>query len=63
MMFGLALALFTTVTFFTKEKIVDLGVLEVVQKHPHNINWSPFAGLAVMVFGAFLILMARRKNF
>ncbi|MDD3323265.1 MAG: hypothetical protein PHS59_17665 [Paludibacter sp.] len=62
MIVGLALTIFTAVTFFTKEKIVDLGVLEVTHNQPHNLNWSPFVGMAVMVFGAFLILMARKNK-
>jgi len=62
MIIGLSLTIFTAFTFFTKEKVVDLGVIEVTRNAPHYINWSPFIGLAVMVIGAFLVLRARKKN-
>ena len=62
MLIGLGLTVFTAFTFFTKEKVVDLGVVEVTLNTPHYINWSPFIGLAVMVIGAFLVLRARKNN-
>lgn len=62
MLIGLGLTVFTAFTFFTKEKIVDLGVVEITHDAPHYINWSPFIGLAVMVVGAFLVLRAKRNN-
>jgi len=62
MLIGLSLTFFTAFTFFTKEKIVNLGVVEVTHNAPHYINWSPFIGLAVMVIGAFLVLRVRKNN-
>jgi hypothetical protein len=62
MLIGLGLTVFTAFTFFTKEKVVDLGVVEVTRNAPHYINWSPFIGMAVMVIGAFLVLRARKNS-
>lgn len=62
MLFGLGITIFTAVTLFTKEKVVDLGVIEITRDQPHYINWSPFFGLAIMVIGGFLILQARKKQ-
>jgi len=39
---GLALTIFTTVTFFTREKIVDMGDIQISANKRHNLNWSPF---------------------
>jgi uncharacterized membrane protein YidH (DUF202 family) len=61
MLIGIGLTIFTAVTFFTKEKVVDLGIIEVTRNQPHYLNWSPFIGLAIMVIGAFVILQARKK--
>lgn len=61
MLIGLGLTIFTAFTFFTREKVVDLGVIEVSQNQPHYLSWSPFIGLAVMVLGGFLVLQARKK--
>lgn len=61
MLIGLGLTIFTTITFFTREKVVDLGVVEITKNQPHNLNWSPFVGIAVLVIGAFLIILSRKK--
>lgn len=62
MIIGLGMTIFTAVTFFTREKVVDLGVLEVTRNEPHYLNWSPFIGMGIMVVGGFLILQARKKH-
>lgn len=62
MLIGLGLTIFNAITFFTREKVVDLGVVEITQNQPHNLNWSPFIGIAVMVIGAFIILWGRKKS-
>jgi uncharacterized membrane protein YidH (DUF202 family) len=58
---GLALTIFTTVTYFTKEKVVDLGEIEITANKRHNLNWSPLIGIAVMVVGGVLILVPSKK--
>ncbi|MBN2882195.1 MAG: hypothetical protein JXN10_01595 [Clostridia bacterium] len=58
---GLALTIFTTVTFFTKEKVVDIGEIEITANKRHNFNWSPFIGLGVMAVGGVLMLVPFKK--
>ena len=59
---GLALTIFTTATFFTKENIVEIGALKITNDEPHTMNWSPFAGLAVMGIGGVLLWQAAKKQ-
>ncbi len=58
---GLALTIFTTVTFFTREKIVDMGEIQISANKRHNVNWSPFIGLAVMAVGGVLMLVPSKR--
>lgn len=58
---GLVLTIFTTVTFFTKEKIVDVGEIQISANKRHNLNWSPFIGLAVMAVGGVMMLVPFKK--
>jgi len=62
MIIGLGMTIFNAITFITRQKVVDLGVMEVTRNQPHYVNWSPFIGLSIMVIGAFLILRARKKQ-
>lgn len=51
---GLALTIFTTVTFFTKEEIVKIGGIEISKQKPTRFEWSPITGIAIMGIGGIL---------
>jgi hypothetical protein len=59
---GLVLTLFTAVTIFTREKVVDIGALEITANKPHHLNWSPLIGIAVMGVGGVVLLMSSKKS-
>jgi hypothetical protein len=59
---GIALTLFTTFKFFTKEKVVDLGKVEITTEKPHEINWSPLLGIAVIAIGGILFVASFKKS-
>jgi hypothetical protein len=59
---GLGLTIFTAFTFFTKEKVVDIGKIEISRDKPHNLNWSPLIGIAVMGIGGVLIWQSYKKK-
>jgi len=59
---GLLLTIFTTVTIFTREKVVDLGKVEITRNKPTRLNWSPVIGIIVMGVGGVVLLQATKKN-
>ena len=61
MIAGLGLTVFTAFSYFTREKVLEIGTIELTRSQPHYLNWSPFIGIAVMVIGAFIVLQARKK--
>lgn len=58
---GLILTLVTGVKFFTKEKVIDLGKIEVSADKPHNVIWSPYLGIGIMVVGGIIFIASRRR--
>jgi divalent metal cation (Fe/Co/Zn/Cd) transporter len=58
---GLALTIFTAITFFTREKVVDIGSLKITADKPHHLSWSPLIGVAVMGVGGVVILISSKK--
>ena len=58
---GLALTIFTAITFFTREKVVDIGSLKITANKPHHLSWSPLIGIAVMVAGGVVVVMSPKK--
>jgi hypothetical protein len=59
---GLTLTIVTTFKFFTKEKVVDLGSVEITTEKPHVINWSPLVGVAAMGIGGVILWQASKKQ-
>jgi hypothetical protein len=59
---GFVLTVFGAFTFFTKEKVVDLGAVEITRDKPHHLNWSPLVGIAVMGIGGVLLWMPSKNK-
>ena len=58
---GIIITLFTGLKLVTKEKVIDIGDLEVTHKKKQNIAWSPEVGIALMVVGG-VVLFVRPKT-
>lgn len=59
---GLVMTVFTSFQFFTKEKVVDIGAVEISRDKPHNVTWSPLIGIGVMALGGGLLLLKTSKK-
>jgi hypothetical protein len=59
---GIILTVFTTFKFFTHEKVVDLGNLEISRDKPNTLNWSPILGIAILGAGVILYYMGVQKK-
>jgi hypothetical protein len=59
---GLLMTVYTGFTYVTKEKVVDLGKLEITRDDQHSINWQPYVGIGVMVVGGALLVLGRKKS-
>jgi hypothetical protein len=61
MIAGLGMTIYTAFSYFTREKVFQIGTVDVYRNQPHTLSWTPFVGLAIMVVGAFLVLQTRKK--
>jgi hypothetical protein len=59
---GLLITIVTGVSFATREKVLDIGKLEVNANVNHTFSWSPMMGVVVMAIGAAVYLLAPKKN-
>lgn len=57
---GILMMAYTGFNFVTKEKVVDLGPIEISQKNNHPVQWSPILGVALLIGGAFLTLSNKK---
>ena len=59
---GLGLTIFTAVAFSTKEKVVDIGKVEITRDKPHYLKWSPLIGIAVMGIGGVFLWQSYKER-
>jgi hypothetical protein len=62
MIIGLVLTLFTAFSYFTREKVVDLGNVEIISNKRHVLTWSPAVGIAALVIGVALFSIPVKKG-
>ena len=58
---GLGLTIFTTAKFFTKEKVVDIGQLEISREKPHYFSWPAGLGLLIIGIGGIILWQDSKK--
>ena len=58
---GLIMTVFTGFNVITKEKVVDLGPVEINKEEKTPIFWSPVTGAILAVAGLVVILVSKKK--
>jgi divalent metal cation (Fe/Co/Zn/Cd) transporter len=58
---GLVISFVTGLNFVTRDKVIDLGKVEVNANVKHSLSWSPVVGLVVMVVGAGVYLVGIKR--
>lgn len=58
---GLLLTIFSVVNFVTKEKVLEIGEIEVTRDKKHGLELSPFIGVAVIVAGGLVYFLGKKK--
>ena len=59
---GLLITAFAGFNFVTKKKVVDIGSLEITRDENHILDWSPLAGVAVILVGGAIYLYGSKKQ-
>ena len=58
---GLLMTLYTGFNYVTKEKVVDLGELEVTKDNQHTVQWQPYIGIGIMIIGGVVLVVDKKK--
>ena len=57
------MTLYTGLTYFTREKVTDLGERERTKDNRNTVNWQPYVGIGIMIIGGVvLVLGVNRKD-
>ena len=58
---GAIMMVFTGFNIVTKEKVVDLGPLEINKEEKTPVYWSPITGGVLMAAGILVMVVGKRK--
>ncbi len=58
---GVLMMIFTGFNFTTKEKVVDLGPVEINKEKDHSVGWPVYAGGIILLGGIGLLVAGRKK--
>lgn len=57
---GILMIVYTGFSYVTKDKVVDLGPIEINAETNHPVQWSPIVGVVLLVGG--LVVFATGKK-
>ena len=58
---GILAFVYTGFNYTQKEKVVDIGPLEVNAEKEKTVSWPPMVGIALIVGGVIAIVADKRK--
>jgi hypothetical protein len=61
MVIGLVMTLYTGFNYVTREKVVDIGDIEITADKENTVNWGPYVGIGVIEIGGVVFLTGRKK--
>jgi drug/metabolite transporter (DMT)-like permease len=59
---GAAMLIWTGFSYTKKEKLVDLGPLQVSVNKRETVNWPPYLGTILVVGGLVLVLTTKKSR-
>lgn len=59
---GLIMLVWSGFTYTKKEKIVDIGPVEITADKQESVNWPPYVGAIAIVAGAIIYVGAKRRS-
>ncbi|MFT6883217.1 MAG: putative membrane protein [Marinoscillum sp.] len=59
---GIAVTILAGVNFVTREKVVEIGSMQMMADQSHTFDWSPFLGVGIMVAGVILFIVSPRSK-
>jgi len=58
---GVIMMVYTGFNYVTKEKVVDLGPIEINAEKSHSVQWPPVIGLVLIVGGILVVVLEKKK--
>lgn len=59
---GILMTVYTGFNYVTKEKVVDIGPIEINAEKDHPVQWTPIIGVLIIVGGIVVMGTSKSKN-
>jgi hypothetical protein len=59
---GIVLMWVTGFNFITREKVVEVGPIDITSKKDNPVNWSPILGGIILVSGIAIVVVGNKKK-
>ncbi|MDY0102700.1 MAG: hypothetical protein RBS07_07150 [Lentimicrobium sp.] len=59
---GILMMVYTGFDYITKEKVVDLGPIEINAEKTHTVQWPPIVGIVLIVGGIVVFVLDKRAR-
>jgi len=59
---GIVMIVYTGFNYITKEKVVDLGPIEINAEKSHTVQWPPAVGVILIVGGIVIIVLDKKTR-
>jgi len=59
---GIIMMIYTGFNYVSKEKVVDLGPIEINAEKNHPVKWSPIVGIVLIVGGIVVFAVSKKSN-
>ena len=56
---GIVMMAYTGFNFVTREKVMDIGPLEIEKKQNNPVRWSPVVGLVLLIGGVVVLVSSK----
>jgi drug/metabolite transporter (DMT)-like permease len=62
MAIGILMIIYTGFNYVTSERVVDLGPLHINAEKNHPVQWSPIAGVVLLVGGLVILVTGKKES-
>ncbi len=59
---GIIMVIYTGFNYVTREKVVDLGPIEINAQKNHTVKWPPIVGLVLIVGGITVLVLDKKAG-
>ena len=59
---GVLMMVYTGFNYVTKEKVVDIGPIEINKEKTHNVQWPPVVGIVLIVGGVIVFALDKKAR-